>query len=84
MTHPLANLEEHAMDLRIELRDAGRRILKQMDHQDLDTPPRGADVSNVNEAKANIMIAYRHVEDAVMRLGKIVQAMDGGTSIFPR
>lgn len=36
------------------------------------------------EMKANIMLAYRHIEDARMRLGKAVQAFDGGTSCYPR
>ena len=36
------------------------------------------------EMKANIMLAYRHLEDARMRLGKVVQAFDGGTSCYPK
>ena len=37
-----------------------------------------------SEMKANLMLAYRHLEDARMRLGKVVQAYDGGTSVYPR
>ena len=40
--------------------------------------------ADFGEMKANIMLAYRHVEDARMRLGKAVQAFDGGTSCYPR
>ena len=36
------------------------------------------------EMKANIMLAYRHLEDARMRLGKVVQAYDGGQSVYPK
>ena len=36
------------------------------------------------EMRANIMLAYRHLEDARMRLGKAVQAYDGGESCYPR
>jgi uncharacterized protein YhaN len=36
------------------------------------------------EMKANLILAYRHLEDARMRLGKAVQAYDGGTSVYPR
>ena len=36
------------------------------------------------EAKANIMLAYRHLEDARMRVGKIVQQIQGGVSKFDR
>ena len=34
------------------------------------------------EMTANIMLAYRHLEDAAMRLGKAIQAFDGGKSIY--
>lgn len=36
------------------------------------------------EAIANVMLAYRHLEDARMRLGKVLQAADGGVSIFDK
>jgi hypothetical protein len=36
------------------------------------------------EMKANIMLAYRHLEDARMRIGKAVQAYDDGKSCYPR
>jgi len=36
------------------------------------------------EMIANIMLAYRHLEDARMRLGKVLQAQDGGTSIYDK
>jgi len=37
-----------------------------------------------DEAVPNIILAYRHLEDARMRLGKAIQALDGGTSCYPR
>jgi len=37
-----------------------------------------------DEAVPNILLAYRHLEDARMRLGKAIQALDGGTSCYPR
>jgi hypothetical protein len=36
------------------------------------------------EAAANLMLAYRHLEDASMRLGKTIQAIDGGVSVYDR
>lgn len=36
------------------------------------------------EARANIVIAYRHLEDARMRFGKAIQATDGGVSIYDK
>ncbi len=35
------------------------------------------------ELFANLMLAYRHLEDASMRLGKAIQAADGGDSASP-
>lgn len=37
-----------------------------------------------SEMKANIMLAYRHVEDARMRIGKVLQAADDGVSILDK
>ena len=36
------------------------------------------------EALANLVLAYRHLEDASMRLGKAIQALDGGASVYDR
>ena len=35
------------------------------------------------EMQADIQLAYRHLEDARMRLGKAIQAFDGGKSCYP-
>ena len=37
-----------------------------------------------HEAIANVMLAYRHLEDASMRLGKVIQALDGGVSVYDK
>ncbi len=34
------------------------------------------------EMKANLMLAVRHLEDARMRLGKVIQAKNGGASCY--
>ena len=36
------------------------------------------------EAIANVTLAYRHLEDASMRLGKAIQALDGGVSVYDK
>jgi len=41
-------------------------------------------VGRHSEMKANIQLAYRHLEDARMRFGKAIQAFDGGTSCYPK
>jgi hypothetical protein len=37
-----------------------------------------------SEMHANLTLSYRHLEDAVMRLGKAIQAYDHGISIYDR
>lgn len=36
------------------------------------------------EAMANVTLAFRHLEDASMRLGKAIQALNGGVSIYDK
>lgn len=42
------------------------------------------DQKAAGEAMANVTLAYRHLEDASMRLGKAIQALDGGISVYDR
>ena len=37
---------------------------------------------DVGEVMANLMLCYRHLEDASMRLGKVMQARNGGVSVY--
>ena len=46
-------------------------------------PPLGSEVDR-GEVIANIMLAYRHLEDARMRLGKAIQATEGGVSVYDK
>ncbi len=36
------------------------------------------------EVIANLTLAFRHLEDASMRMGKAIQARDGGVSVYDR
>jgi hypothetical protein len=40
------------------------------------------DLERNNEMRDNLILAYRHLEDARMRLGKAIQASDGGASLY--
>lgn len=40
--------------------------------------------ADVSEMAANLKLAYRHLEDASMRLGKAIQASDGGISVYDK
>lgn len=37
-----------------------------------------------SEILANIMLCYRHLEDAQMRASKAMQAFDGGVSVYDK
>lgn len=45
---------------------------------------RPLDAAEPAEAFANATLAYRHLEDASMRLGKAIQALDGGVSVYDK
>ena len=66
---------EHCEDFRREIKPIAKR-LGDLRH----AIPVG--VMNPDEFFANITLAYRALEDASMRLGKAIQAADGGASIY--
>lgn len=43
-----------------------------------------AEKEDRGEVLANLMLSYRHLEDASMRLGKVLQARDGGVSVYDK
>jgi len=69
--------------LRRRILEDGKEVRSLMQHVELSTPHLSA-VADAGEVKANIMLAYRHLEDARMRLGKAIQAYDGGTSVYDK
>lgn len=71
--------------------EAFRRAIKnladEMNTARRSTPPVFTDLElgrQYAEAIANLTLAYRHLEDAAMRLGKSMQALDGGVSVYDR
>ncbi|GAJ19573.1 unnamed protein product, partial [marine sediment metagenome] len=67
------NIEGIKLNVQILKADSAMRIMGSPDRP-IDLP----------EILANLQLAYRHLEDAHMRLGKAVQAYDGGESCYPR
>lgn len=67
-----------------DLKDACFRLRGLIEDVKLDVFPLRTHKDAAGEAGANITLAYRHLEDARMRLGKAVQALDGGTSCYPK
>lgn len=71
---------------RKEVLKRGDSVLAMMKHPIFTSAEEGDPNSKADygEMRANIMLAYRHLEDARMRLGKVFQAHDGGESAYKR
>lgn len=78
------NLEKTCEEIRNKIRDIGDAVLVLMKHGDCnrDQTQEERYRNCQGEKKANIMLSYRHLEDARMRLGKVMQQIQGGTSKF--
>lgn len=75
-------LEQMCEDLRGEILRLDEKVLALKKHSDFQGEQ---DFENQHdEMMANIMLSYRHLEDARMRLGKVMQQIQGGVSIFDR
>lgn len=61
-----------------ELRREIKRVADRFGGLRAQPPPYNA------EAVENMTLAYRHLENASMRLGKAIQALDGGVSVYDR
>jgi len=72
-------LKEQCLQCREAIEVVKQKIVQLKNHPEL-VP--GAVESE--EPLENIALAYRHLEDAKMRIGKAIQAIDGGTSCYPR
>ncbi len=68
--------------MRDEIKEFGTSLLMLKCHVVFDEDEKY--VGQHGEMKANIMLAYRHLEDARMRIGKILQAADDGISILDK
>lgn len=71
-------IEEMATRARAEIERIGKFVLAMKANSEFFQE--ATKISDHGEAIANIMLAYRHLEDARMRLGKVFQAMNGGIS----
>ena len=62
--------------------DANEKHLKeQIEITKREDAPEGA---NKGEMIANLMLAFRSLEDARMRMGKAIQAHEGGESVYDK
>ena len=76
------NLKETCDKLRKDIADSGVMAKDLMLHSDFDGEQ--SYVGQHSEMKANIMLTYRHLEDARMRVGKILQAAGDGVSLLDK
>ena len=77
-------LEQACDDLRGDILAIGDKVESLMRHSDIDSSNTEAVTCRHGECKANVMLSYRHLEDARMRLGKVMQELQGGVSCYDR
>lgn len=77
----LKDWERNANDLRDEIEKIKKSLL-QFKNEVQDWPTEEGD--DRGEEIANLMLSYRHLEDARMRLGKYIQTVAGGVSIYDK
>ena len=72
--------KEFTEEIRSEIKNIGSRtlFLKKKLMAECSTGDKDLD----SEAIANAVLAFRHLEDAAMRLGKVLQALNGGVSQY--
>ena len=83
-----ANIDFYCKALREDIRGAKLRLSTLLKHPDLKQTDELA-VGNIPMSRganmaANLILAFRGLEEARMRLGKVLQAYNGGVSIFDK
>ena len=73
------SIQSQCGEFRTEIKGVGNKVLEFKKLVSSATFPSGVDTG---EMLANITLAYRHLEDAAMRVGKVIQAYEGGKSIY--
>jgi hypothetical protein len=77
----IRDTEQACNELRADILDIEKTIREM---KRLPMAPVSGGSEAAGEMAANLMLAVRHLEDARMRLGKVIQAMNGGVSIFDK
>jgi len=76
-------LKDQLNDLRHAIQRVASHVILTKEYPVLHIP-RTEDGFDGKEVIDNIKLSYRHLEDAKMRLGKALQALDGGVSIYDK
>ncbi len=80
------NFEGMCNELRSKIKENAKHLKEQIEitKQRPDNVVGTDKPENKGEMIANLMLTYRHLEDASMRLGKAIQAKDGGVSVYDK
>ena len=82
MGEDFEDFKEGCQTMRAMLENNKRFVMNLMKHPSFRNEQTSA--NQHSEMKANVMLCYRHLEDARMRMGKAIQAYDGGVSCYPK
>jgi len=72
-------IEESVAKIRQDIKAIAKNV-KEMSNEAKASETNGTE--DKGEVIANLMLSYRHLEDASMRLGKVLQARAGGVSTY--
>jgi hypothetical protein len=78
---PTTTFDAACSVVRTQIKDIGTYVLNLKSSIGASLTPLGS-VQDTGEMIANVTLAYRHLEDAAMRMGKAIQAYEGGKSIY--
>ena len=73
------NFSNECSAMRTNIKIEGQRLLSLKNSILSVSYPVGSDIG---EMIANVTLAYRHLEDSALRLGKAIQAFEGGQGIY--
>jgi len=83
VTKKQMGFEETARALRAQIKTVAKEVWAMQGPMSC-TEDLPDDTHDTSEMNANVILAYRHLEDAAMRLGKAIQAYDGGVSVYDK
>ena len=74
------SFREHCNVLRTEI----RLLCERVQFLKIAATEKPLEDDEMDELRENVMLAYRHLEDARMRIGKVLQVWEGGVSIYDK
>lgn len=74
--------DEKMTDIRVKIKDIAKYVNFTKEQKGRSDDRDSSE--NFGEVMANLTLAYRHLEDASMRIGKVIQHRNGGVSIYDK